>query len=949
MVSDPIAVGGQTQYDITGGTRPGGGENLFHSFGEFGVPTNNIANFLNDSGLDTSNILARVTGTSGDNPNLSSIYGTIQTTGFENVNLFLMNPAGFLFGPNATVNVGGMVAVSSADYFKLADNARFNAIPNVSADALLSAFPVAAFGFLGSNPGAITVQGSQFTITEGSSISLVGGNITIKSVTLDSGVVQPAVLSAPAGQINFASAASPGEFLAGTLEPAPNINSQSFGALGEIQVSQKSLLDVSGDGGGSVMIRGGRLVVDDSIILANVTGPGIVTDGLESIGGGIDIRVSQDAVIQNGALLDTTVSGNASPTVQYSGVSIKADRIEILGSQDFENVPVTGIFSSVAQGNTGGSSGDIKLEGNSILVRDFGTVTTFLETATDGAGNAGNITLKTSGNLDLDGLVFVESLASASGNAGNIELTSAQGNILMTNSPFVNSLTSSLSSGSVGSIAVNAPNGDILLTGNPEFGPATLFTHIDGTGVNADKGGIQITAKNLTIENSGIQIDNFTSFQPGDLMVDLTDSLSLSGTDIPSSLLTTTRRSARSADLNITAHDILLADGSRASTETYRSGDGGTLNIFTQHLAITSGAQITSGSIVNPSLPPSQPPETPSGAGGTITVQGFASPAESVVIDGTGSGVFTDTQGTGAGGNIFVSAKTVTLQNGGTISASTSGTALSAVGGTIAISSVQSTTLNNGAYVTASSMGQADAGSIQVDAGDRFAMTDSSVTTEANQAGGGTIKITTNPNGTVQLTNSLISASVLDGTGGGGSVNIDPQFVILQNSQILAQAIQGPGGNISITTNLLLPDANSVISASSQFGVNGTVTIQSPNAPGSGQVQPLGKSPLQATSLFNQHCASLAGGEFSSFTVAGRDSLPTEPSSWLSSPLVAFGVGEGLGVRGEGMGVRGAGLEIMTLGALLTGETALLSLRQIAPPGFLTQAFAVDWSTGCAS
>ena len=76
-------------------------------------------------------------------------------------------------------------------------------------------------------------------------------------------------------------------------------------------------------------------------------------------------------------------------------------------------------------------------------------------------------------------------------------------------------------------------------------------------------------------------------------------------------------------------------------------------------------------------------------------------------------------------------------------------------------------------------------------------MTNSTVTTEAHQASGGAIKITTNPNGTVQLTDSMISASVLDGTGGGGSVNIDPQFVILQNSQILANAVFGPGGNIS--------------------------------------------------------------------------------------------------------------------------------------------------------
>src|SRR6478735_8235627 len=75
-----ILPSGQTQYNITGGTRPGGasGTNLFHSFGEFGVPNNNIANFLNDSGLATTNILGRVTGTNGNNPSLSSIFGTIQ-------------------------------------------------------------------------------------------------------------------------------------------------------------------------------------------------------------------------------------------------------------------------------------------------------------------------------------------------------------------------------------------------------------------------------------------------------------------------------------------------------------------------------------------------------------------------------------------------------------------------------------------------------------------------------------------------------------------------------------------------------------------------------------------------------------------------------------------------------------------------------------------------------
>ena len=123
--------------------------------------------------------------------------------------------------------------------------------------------------------------------------------------------------------------------------------------------------------------------------------------------------------------------------------------------------------------------------------------------------------------------------------------------------------------------------------------------------------------------------------------------------------------------------------------------------------------------------------------------------------------------------------------------------------------------------------------------------------------------------------------------------------------------------------------------------MNGTVTIQSPNAPTSGQIQPLGKSPLLATSLLNQRCAALAGGEFSSFTVAGRDSLPIGPGSWLASPLALSLVGFSVDAVAE------AGAQAGVIEPAL--ETAVLSLRQIAPAGFLTQTFAVDLSTSCQS
>ncbi|MDE3050970.1 MAG: filamentous hemagglutinin N-terminal domain-containing protein, partial [Nitrospirota bacterium] len=745
QVSQPVTLpSGQTQYNITGGTRPGGGGNLFHSFGDFNVPNNNIANFLNDSGLATSNILGRVTG-----GNISNIFGTIQTTGFGNANLFMMNPAGFLFGPNATVNVGGMVGFTSADYLRLSDGTRFNAIPNAAADALLSAAPVAAFGFLGSNPGAITVQGSQLSVTPGQSISLVGGNITIQSGTLADGTVQPAKLTAPRGQINLASVASPGEILTGTLAQAPNINGQSFGNLGSIQISEQSLIDVSGSGGGTVLIRGGQFVLDNSIISANITGPGPVTNGVESIGSGIDIQVSQNAVIQNGAVLDTSILGNATPGVQYGGVHVKADRIEIIGTQDFDHIPFTGIRSDIAQGSTGGNSGNITLEANSILVQDFGTFTTTLETTTSGAGNAGNIVLTANNNITLDGAT-IQSMSQSSpgntgniaitsvegdismlnfpliqtvtdsgsgnsgnialtaqgnmsmdtptistfsqngtGNAGNLVLMSKEGNISMTGGPFINSQTF-LSTGIAGNISVNAPAGDVLVAGGDFSGSiGTALRPPTGQNPSAPgSGAIEVTARNLTVHNTAISSDNlFSPVEPGNITINLSGTLNLSGTftDANGALIhsligTTSRGSARSADVNITAHDVHVSDGAAIRTDAFASGNAGTIRIYTQNLELTSGGQIRSGSIFEPGFK-----IPPSGAGGTITVQGANGPAGSVLIDGSGSGLFTNTQGTGSAGNTNIAAQSVTIQNGGTISATTSGTAPSAIGGSIIV------------------------------------------------------------------------------------------------------------------------------------------------------------------------------------------------------------------------------------------------------------------------
>ena len=495
-----------------------------------------------------------------------------------------------------------------------------------------------------------------------------------------------------------------------------------------------------------------------------------------------------------------------------------------------------------------------------------------------------------------------------------------------------------------GNIFVNAAN-NITFSGQSE----SIRSGITNENVEfGGTGNIHITTRTLQLSDTArIISDTFIDFvNPPDipkLTVEASEAITLtSGGE-----LRVMNFLSDVGSLEVSAPTITLSDQSAITTTTFLDGNAGMLNIRGENLTLSSGSMISSS--------------TTDGAGRasdiTLTLEG------QVRVSGgrieSSSGPFA----TGDAGRITISGANILVDNGGTISTSTQFTgnagAIEINTGTMTLEDDSRVTSNSVTRIVPLFEGEeiplatGNAGNIQINAGNQFAMTNSSVTTEANQASGGAIKITTNPSGTVQLTDSTISASVLDGAGGGGSVNIDPQYVILLNSQILANAVQGPGGNIYHQHHqwrALLPDANSTIRASSQFGVNGTVTIQSPNAPVSGQIQPLGKTPLIATSLLNQRCAALAGGEFSSFTVAGRDSLPTEPGSWLTSPLASLGTGTGEGLAVVGVGVvRGLAPPNRPNKPDQPNNPILLSLRQIAPAGFLIQAFAVDRSAGCQS
>lgn len=296
--------------EITGGTRPGNGANLFHSFDQFSVGQADTAQFLNTTpSLPTANILGRVTG-----GNASNIFGTIDTMSYPGANLFLMNPAGFLFGPSATLNVSGAASFTSADYLRFADNTRFTAMPGPT-DALLTVAPVAAFGFLGSNPGAITVQGSQLAVQQGKGIALVGGDITIESGGLDGGITtQPARLSAPGGQITLASVAGPGEqplvATPATLAAA-SPGSATVSSQGTIHLTSGSVLQTSSPTGyaGPILIRAGQLVMDYASLEANSAPGAQISASASTTQANVTIQ-AKDVTLSNGTSITTSTSGD---------------------------------------------------------------------------------------------------------------------------------------------------------------------------------------------------------------------------------------------------------------------------------------------------------------------------------------------------------------------------------------------------------------------------------------------------------------------------------------------------------------------------------------------------------------------------------------------------------------------------------------------------------------
>jgi hypothetical protein len=238
------------------------------------------------------------------------------------------------------------------------------------------------------------------------------------------------------------------------------------------------------------------------------------------------------------------------------------------------------------------------------------------------------------------------------------------------------------------------------------------------------------------------------------------------------------------------------------------------------------------------------------GQGGNITIV-----AEDVVsIAGQNSGLFSETNGSGRGGDLTLHGRELWLAEGARISATSSGTG--------------------------------DAGRLTLTATERFRSDQSTVTTAANQASGGNIELSAGSR--VQLRDTTLTASIRGGPETvGGDIAVGAPLVIIEGSQVLANAVEGQGGNIRLGAEVFLADPASLVDASSALGIQGTVNIQAPVTSLSEAVAPLPQAFVNVTALLPARCAARApGGRYSSLVLGGPDGLPLAPSGVLSSPLV---------------------------------------------------------------
>ncbi|MDM8565866.1 filamentous hemagglutinin N-terminal domain-containing protein [Candidatus Halobeggiatoa sp. HSG11] len=445
------------------------GNNLFHSFSKFNINTGETATFTGPERIN--NIISRIT----DNQ-ASFIDGGLYST-IPDANLYLLNPNGIMFGPNARLNIDGSFHASTADYLRFADDQQFNT-QTANSPILTTAAPE-AFGFLDNQHGDININGSILAVPVGEDLSIIGGDIQIQGQDASN----PGALFAIGGSLQIASAASTGEIM------QSNIMDNTLTQLGNVSI-QEEFFNTAEYPGKEVFIRAGNFFMNDVVIQTNA-----------DLGyGHIDIKADESLQIEN-SRIQTSTSQNKSGNIVLHGTQIElADDSQIINvnqgveqaggiiieATDSMNITDNTSVSNIASGI--GSSGDIILTTSQLQINQGSKILN----NTIGAGQVGNIIIEATDSMDItDNNTSVASVASGIGNSGDIILTTSQLQI------------------NQGSQILNETNG-IGQTGSIIIEATDSMDMIDNTSVssiasgNGTSGNIILTVPKLQINNSKI-------------------------------------------------------------------------------------------------------------------------------------------------------------------------------------------------------------------------------------------------------------------------------------------------------------------------------------------------------------------------------------------------------------------------------------------------------------
>ncbi len=804
-VNSVVTVDGNN-YIITGGTNSG--SNLFHSFQEFSVSAGTRAIF--DNPLTVDNIITRVTG-----EQISQISGLIQTNG--SANLFLLNPNGIIFGPNAALNIGGSFFASTAEKIIFADGSEFSAI-NPQAPPLLNVnVPIGLQ--LGENPGTIvnysrTSSDGQMlglAVQPGQTLGLIGGNLNLAGGQINA--IQGRVELAAIVNSEWPLSRKSGDRLHGNIRFSPR------SPMGNIQLSQQAVVNTTGLGGGEINITGGLIfLTDDSQILANTGGD---FDGV-----GITIKGDRLTLENNSVISASTFGAGAA-----GDINITAGNVEVIGSSD------PSLLSALLRGNfslemlkngifsvTGGAgaAGNVTLNIDRLTLSGGAAILT----TTFSPNRGGNLTVNATDTVELFGGSLVATGSAQTGAAGDITVNT---NILrMQDGSLIGTSTTATSQGSSGNLTVNA--GNLVEVSNIPVGrpvPGGLFTTTLGAG---NAGDLTVNTRQLVLRD-GAQINSSSSGRGigGNLTINASESIEIDGTTPDVSWISGL----------YTSSSLLDVQGLPGSSPA------GTLTVNTGRLTIRNGGIISAAS--------------EEGSAGSLQINATELLEITGVTNTTipeltkGSSLLANSVGAGEAGDLVIQTDKLIVSDRAFITVSGEGTGNA---GNLQISA-NSIHLNHGRLSATTASGKG--GNIFLNSQSLQLRENSSISTEARGIGDGG-NITINSQIITALKNSDITANASQGFG--GRVMIDSQGIF--GTEFRQQ-----------------PTPNSDITATSELGpqFSGVVQIKAPDVdPGAGLVE-LQTEVVDVQSLVARDICAEAGNSFYLTGRGGLPPTPDEPLS----------------------------------------------------------------------